>query len=103
MVKRSATRLNAPKGYAERCAHHLAAVCGKPVHLAPDLIEATQDTQPFVLYSAVLKSLAIKLSKICNDLRLLASGPRAGLNEINLPPKQPGSSLDGAPAANAAS
>jgi aspartate ammonia-lyase len=61
--------------------------------LAPDLVEATQDTQPFVLYSSVLKSLAIKPSKICNDPRLLASGPRAGLSEINLPPMQPGSSI----------
>ena len=55
--------------------------------------KATQDTQPFVLYSGVLKSLAIKLSKICNDLRLLASGPRAGLHEITLPAMQPGSSI----------
>ena len=87
------TGLNAPKGYAERCTAHLAQVTGKPIVLAPDLVEATQDTQPFVLYSSVLKSLAIKLSKICNDLRLLASGPRAGLSEINLPPMQPGSSI----------
>jgi aspartate ammonia-lyase len=87
------TRLNAPEGYAEKCAKHLAEISGKPIHLAPDLIEATQDTQPFVLYSSVLKSLAIKLSKICNDLRLLASGPRTGLHEINLPAKQPGSSI----------
>ncbi len=87
------TRLNAPAGYAERCAHHLAEISGKPIHLAPDLIEATQDTQPFVLYSSVLKSLAIKLSKICNDLRLLGSGPRCGLHELNLPPMQPGSSI----------
>ena len=87
------TRLNAPAGYAERCAHHLAGISGKAIHVAPDLIEATQDTQPFVLYSSVLKSLAIKLSKICNDLRLLSSGPRAGLHEINLPSKQPGSSI----------
>ncbi len=79
------TGLNAPAGYAERCTAHLAQVTGKPIVLAPDLVEATQDTQPFVLYSSVLKSLAIKLSKICNDLRLLASGPRAGLSEINLP------------------
>jgi aspartate ammonia-lyase len=57
------------------------------------LVEVTQDTQPFVLYSSALKSLAVKLSKICNDLRLLSSGPRAGLHEINLPPKQPGSSI----------
>ena len=87
------TRLNAPEGYAERCAKHLAEISGKPIHLAPDLIEATQDTQPFVLYSSVLKSLAIKLSKICNDLRLLGSGPRCGLHELNLPPMQPGSSI----------
>jgi aspartate ammonia-lyase len=87
------TRLNAPEGYSERCAKHLAEISGKPIHLAPDLIEATQDTQPFVLYSSVLKSLAIKLSKICNDLRLLSSGPRCGLHEINLPAMQPGSSI----------
>ena len=87
------TGLNAPEGYAERCVKHLAEVTGKPIVLAKDLVEATQDTQPFVLYSSVLKSLAIKLSKICNDLRLLASGPRAGLSEINLPAMQPGSSI----------
>jgi len=87
------TGLNAPPGYAAKCTAHLAAVTGMPIHLAPDLIEATQDTQAFVLYSSCMKSLAIKLSKICNDLRLLSSGPRCGLNEINLPPKQPGSSI----------
>ncbi len=87
------TGLNAPEGYAERCAFHLAQVSGMPVHLAPDLVEATQDTQAFVLYSSVLKSLSIKASKICNDLRLLSSGPRAGFHEINLPPMQPGSSI----------
>jgi len=87
------TGLNAPEGYAQRCAEHLAKVTGKPIRLAVDLVEATQDTQPFVLFSSALKSLAIKLSKICNDLRLLSSGPRAGLNEINLPPMQPGSSI----------
>ena len=87
------TGLNAPEGYAERCAAHLAQITGKSITLAPDLVEATQDTQPFVLYSSVLKSLAIKLSKICNDLRLLASGPRAGLSEIKLPAMQPGSSI----------
>lgn len=87
------TGLNAPAGYAERCAEHLATVTGKPIRLAVNLVEATQDTQPFVLYSSVLKSLAIKLSKICNDLRLLSSGPRAGLHEINLPAMQPGSSI----------
>jgi aspartate ammonia-lyase len=87
------TGLNAPAGYAERCAAHLAKVTGKPIRLALDLVEATQDTQPFVLFSSVLKSVAIKLSKICNDLRLLSSGPRAGLREINLPAMQPGSSI----------
>src|SRR6201993_723351 len=87
------TGLNAPKGYAERCVDHLAKITGKPIQLAVDLVEATQDTQPFVLFSSALKSLAIKLSKICNDLRLLSSGPRAGLNEINIPPMQPGSSI----------
>jgi aspartate ammonia-lyase len=87
------TGLNAPKGYAESCTGHLARVTGLPIHLAPDLIEATQDTQAFVLYSSCMKSLAIKLSKVCNDLRLLSSGPRCGFREINLPPKQPGSSI----------
>jgi aspartate ammonia-lyase len=87
------TGLNAPRGYAERCVHHLAEITGKKIYSAPDLVEATQDTQAFVLYSSVLKSLAIKLSKICNDLRLLSSGPRAGMNEINLPAMQPGSSI----------
>jgi aspartate ammonia-lyase len=87
------TGLNAPSGYAQKCTDHLASITGFPIHLASDLIEATQDTQAFVLYSACMKSLAIKLSKVCNDLRLLSSGPRCGLREINLPPKQPGSSI----------
>jgi aspartate ammonia-lyase len=87
------TGLNAPAGYAEACTKHLAAISGLPIHLADNLIEATQDTQAFVLYSSCMKSLAIKLSKVCNDLRLLASGPRCGLREINLPAKQPGSSI----------
>jgi aspartate ammonia-lyase len=87
------TGLNAPAGYAQACTKHLGAITGLPIHLADNLIEATQDTQAFVLYSSCLKSLAIKLSKICNDLRLLSSGPRCGLREINLPAKQPGSSI----------
>jgi aspartate ammonia-lyase len=87
------TGLNAPEGYAQKCTDHLAKITGFPIHLAPDLIEATQDTQAFVLYSSCMKSLAIKLSKVCNDLRLLSSGPRCGLREINLPAKQPGSSI----------
>jgi len=87
------TGLNAPVGYAQKCTDHLARITGFPIHLADDLIEATQDTQAFVLYSSCMKSLAIKLSKVCNDLRLLSSGPRCGLGEINLPAKQPGSSI----------
>ncbi len=87
------TGLNAPPGYARRCAKHLKAISGLRITLARDLVEATQDTQAFVMASSGLKSIAIKLSKICNDLRLLASGPRCGLNEINLPPMQPGSSI----------
>src|SRR6476659_4507947 len=87
------TGLNAPKGYAEKCVHHLAKISGFPIRLAEDLVEATQDTQAFVLYSSCLKSLAIKLAKVGNDLRLLSSGPRCGLSEINLPAKQPGSSI----------
>jgi len=87
------TGLNAPKGYAQKCADHLAKITGLPIHLAEDLVEATQDTQAFVLYSSALKSLAIKLAKVGNDLRLLSSGPRTGLHEINLPATQPGSSI----------
>ena len=87
------TGLNAPEGYAEKCTAHLAKISGLPIHLAPNLIEATQDTQAFVLYSSCMKSMAIKLSKVCNDLRLLSSGPRCGFREINLPAKQPGSSI----------
>jgi aspartate ammonia-lyase len=87
------TGLNAPEGYAQKCADHLAKVTNLPIRLAPDLIEATQDTQAFVLYSSALKSLAIKLAKVGNDLRLLSSGPRCGLHEINLPATQPGSSI----------
>jgi aspartate ammonia-lyase len=87
------TGLNAPPGYAQKCADHLAEITGLPIRLATDLIEATQDTQAFVLYSSALKSLAIKLAKVGNDLRLLSSGPRCGLHEINLPATQPGSSI----------
>jgi aspartate ammonia-lyase len=87
------TGLNAPKGYAEKCAQHLARLTGKPIVAAPDMLSATWDQQGFVVYSSALKSLAIKLSKISSDLILLASGPRAGLAEINLPALQPGSSI----------
>ena len=87
------TGLNAPRGYAQKCTDHLARITGFPIRLAEDLIEATQDTQAFVLYSSCLKSLAIKLAKVGNDLRLLSSGPRCGLYEINLPAVQAGSSI----------
>jgi len=87
------TGLNAPPGYAQKCADHLAKITHLPIRLANDLIEATQDTQAFVLYSSALRSLAIKLAKVGNDLRLLSSGPRCGLHEINLPATQPGSSI----------
>jgi len=87
------TGLNAPVGYAQKCADHLAKITGLPIKLAKNLIEATQDTQAFVLYASCQKSLAIKLAKVGNDLRLLSSGPRCGLHEINLPATQPGSSI----------
>jgi aspartate ammonia-lyase len=87
------TGLNAPEGYAEKCAAHLAELTGKPIVPAKDMLSATWDQQGFVVYSAALKSTAIKLSKIASDLILLASGPRAGLAEINLPAMQPGSSI----------
>jgi len=87
------TGLNAPAGFSEKCVKQLAAISGMRIRLATNLVEATQDTQAFVLYSSVLKSVAIKASKICNDLRLLSSGPRAGFHEISLPAMQPGSSI----------
>ena len=87
------TGINVPKGYAEKCAAHLAQLTGKPIVPAPDMIAATWDQQGFVVYSAALKSVAIKLSKISGDLILLTSGPRAGLSEIDLPALQPGSSI----------
>lgn len=87
------TGLNAPKGYAQRCAEHLAKLTGKPIVPATDMIAATWDQEGFVAYSSALKTTAVKLSKIASDLILLASGPRAGLNEIDLPALQPGSSI----------
>ncbi|MFP8968264.1 aspartate ammonia-lyase [Pokkaliibacter sp. CJK22405] len=87
------TGINAEPGYAELAVDHLSKVCGHPMTLATDLIEATSDMGAFVLFSGMTKRLAVKLSKICNDLRLLSSGPRTGLNEINLPAQQPGSSI----------
>jgi aspartate ammonia-lyase len=87
------TGINVPKGYPERVAAELAKLTGKPIVPASDMLAATWDQQGFVIYSSALKSLAIKLSKISGDLILLASGPRAGLSEINLPAIQPGSSI----------
>jgi aspartate ammonia-lyase len=72
---------------------HLRKITGLNLVLASNLVEATQDTGSFVMYSSAIKRLAVKLSKICNDLRLLSSGPRTGIFEINLPPMQPGSSI----------
>lgn len=87
------TRLNAPAGYPEAVRAHLSTITDLPLITAPDLVEATSDTGAFVQLSGVLKRCAVKLSKVCNDLRLLSSGPRTGLGEINLPPMQPGSSI----------
>ena len=87
------TGLNALPGYAQLCTKKIAKIMNENVLLADNLVEATSDTSSFVDYSSALKRLCIKLSKICNDLRLLTSGPRTGLFEINLPPKQPGSSI----------
>src|SRR5690606_32754000 len=87
------TMLNAPEGYVDSACSHLAEITGLPLQSAVDLIEATQDCGSFVQLSGTLKRVAVKLSKICNDLRLLSSGPRAGLNEINLPAVQAGSSI----------
>jgi aspartate ammonia-lyase len=87
------TGLNAVAGYAELCIKKMCELTGEPFQLASDLVEATPDTGAYVSYSASLKRLAVKLSKMCNDLRLMASGPRCGLHEINLPPMAPGSSI----------
>jgi aspartate ammonia-lyase len=87
------TGINTPPGYAEAVCRHLSRITGLSLITAPDLVEATADTGAFVQLSGVLKRCSVKLSKICNDLRLLSSGPRTGLGEINLPPMQPGSSI----------
>jgi aspartate ammonia-lyase len=87
------TGINAHPRYAELVCARLADITGIQLIVAPNLVEATQDAGAFVQVSGVLKRVAVKLSKTCNDLRLLSSGPRAGLNEINLPPMQAGSSI----------
>jgi aspartate ammonia-lyase len=87
------TGINAPAGYAEMVVPLLASVSGVPVVRAANLVEATQDTGSFVQLSGVLKRVACKLSKVCNDLRLLSSGPQAGFGDIKLPARQAGSSI----------
>lgn len=87
------TMINTPEHYPKMVTSYLAQISGIPVTLSEDLIDASSDTGDYVQLSGTLKRSVLKLSKICNDLRLLSSGPRCGLNEINLPPMQPGSSI----------
>ncbi|RCX07215.1 aspartate ammonia-lyase [Marinomonas foliarum] len=87
------TGINTPEGYAKLVVEKLATISTKPLVPASNLVEATSDMGAFVFFSGILKRLAIKLSKMSNDLRLLSSGPRTGLGEINLPAMQPGSSI----------
>ncbi|MFI3288371.1 MAG: aspartate ammonia-lyase [Rikenellaceae bacterium] len=87
------TGINSDPDYTPICIKYLSEISGYPVTAAADMIEATNDTGAFVIFSSAVKRLAVKLSKLCNDLRLLSSGPRCGLNEINLPPMQPGSTI----------
>ena len=87
------TRINTPKGYSEVVLKHLSEIVGHKFTTAINMIEATQDTGVFITASSIVKRIATKMSKIANDLRLLSSGPRAGLGEINLPARQAGSSI----------
>ena len=87
------TGINTPPGYARQVCERLREITGLPLVTSPNLIEATSDAGVFVQVSGVLKRIAVKLSKIANDLRLLSSGPRTGLAEINLPAVQPGSTI----------
>ncbi|RZT91385.1 aspartate ammonia-lyase [Ancylomarina subtilis] len=87
------TGINSEPEYSEKVVRHLQQITNLDIVLAGNLIEATPDTGSYVMYSSALKRLAVKLSKICNDLRLMSAGPRCGLNEINLPKMQPGSSI----------
>jgi aspartate ammonia-lyase len=87
------TGINSPPGYADLVTEKLAEVSGFPLRRATNLVEATQNAGAFVQMSATMKRAAVQLSKICNDLRWMSSGPRCGLNEINLPAMQPGSSI----------
>ncbi|PDT26937.1 aspartate ammonia-lyase [Rhizobium sp. L9] len=87
------TSINVPRGFAAAACAHLTQISGIQLIRARNLIEATSDTGGFVSISSVLKRIAVKLTKVCNDLRLLSSGPRGGLGEIRLPPVQAGSSI----------
>ena len=87
------TGINTDPNYSGKVITQLQEITGMKIVLASNLVEATQDTGAFVMYSSAIKRLAVKLSKISNDLRLLSSGPRAGINEINLPAMQPGSTI----------
>ena len=87
------TGINAPPGYAELVTQKLAEVCGLPVTKAENMVQGTQDAGGFVQMSSNMKRAAVQLSKICNDLRWMGSGPRCGLYEIRLPAMQPGSSI----------
>lgn len=87
------TGINADPDYTPICVKYMREVTGYPFVAAGNLIEATNDTGAFVIYSSAVKRMAVKLSKICNDLRLMSSGPRTGFGEINLPPMQPGSTI----------
>jgi aspartate ammonia-lyase len=87
------TGINSPPGYADLVTRRLAEATGLPLVKAVNLVEATQDSGAFTQMAATMKRAAVQISKICNDLRWLSSGPRCGLNEINLPPMQPGSSI----------
>ena len=87
------TGIAADPRYSALCIKYLGEITGLPIVASPDFIEATNDTGSYVMYSAALKSLAVKLSKICNDIRLLQSGPRTGIGEITIPAMQPGSSI----------
>ncbi len=87
------TGINAHPDYARLVTRRLSEIAGVEFVVSPNLVEATQDAGAFVQLSGVLKRIAVKLSKTCNDLRLLSSGPRAGIGEINLPPVQAGSSI----------
>lgn len=87
------TGICAEPGYAEKCVKALAEITGWDIKLSGDLVGATSDTSCLVGYASALKRVAVKMNKICNDLRLLASGPRCGLGEFNLPAMQPGSSI----------